>query len=87
MLTTTDESEWKSLAGNKINGQLYFYAYTSAKNSGNVFSGTTSNSLYKGSQKIKNVYVLGYGNVSSFDSLFSNYNPPQYSRNIYYDFN
>lgn len=86
MLTTTDESDWKSLAGNKINGQLYFYAYTTAKDSGTVFSGTTSNSLYKGTRKIKNVYVLGYGNVSSFDTLFSDYNPPKYSRNIYYDY-
>jgi len=34
---------------------------------------------------IDNVYVLGYGYVSSFTTLFSNYSPTSYSRNIYYD--
>lgn len=85
LLTTTSTSEWSSLVGNQLNGQLHFYSYTAAKNSGNVFSGNSSGALCYGSTPIKNVYVLGYGNVSSFSSLFSNYNPKEYSRNIYYD--
>lgn len=87
MLTTTDTSEWKTLVGKTINGQLYFYSYTAAKkNSGLPFSGSSSSSLYCNSSRITNVYVLGYGSVSSFTTLFANYSPTEYSRNIYYDY-
>lgn len=87
MLTTTDTSEWSTLVGNTINGQLYFYSYTAAKNnSGSPFSGSSSSSLYYNSSRITNVYVLGYGSVSSFTTLFANYSPTAYSRNIYYDY-
>ncbi|MCD7836694.1 MAG: cell wall hydrolase [Lachnospiraceae bacterium] len=87
MLTTTDTTEWKALVGNTINGQLYFYSYTIAKNNGgSPFSGTSSSSLYYNSTRITNVYVLGYGSVSSFTTLFADYSPTVYSRNIYYDY-
>ena len=87
MLTTTDTSEWKSLAGDIIDGQLYFYSYTKAKNNGgSPFSGSTSSSLYYNSSRITNVYVVGYGSVNSFSTLFANYSPNAYSRNIYYDY-
>lgn len=87
MLTTTEESEWRSLIGDVLDGQLYFYSYTYAKNNGgNPFSGSTSDSLYYYSSHIKDVYVLGYGEVDSFTLLFTNYRPTAYSRNIYYNY-
>lgn len=87
MLTTTGTTEWETLVGNTINGQLYFYAYTIAKNNGGLpFSGTSSSSLYYNSTQITNVYVLEYGSVSSFTTLFANFSPTAYSRNIYYDY-
>lgn len=86
MLTTTDANEWDILVGNSLKGQLHFYSYTIAKNKGDVFSGTSSESLYYGTKHIKDVYVLGYGTVTSFTTLFNNYNPKAYSRNIYYNF-
>lgn len=48
------------------------------------FSGSSS-SLYYNSSRITDVYVLGYGSVSSFTALFANYSPIAYSRNIYYN--
>lgn len=84
LLTTTSNSEWSTIIGNKINGQLYFYSYTVAK-SNSVFTGTTSSTLKYNGTAIKNVYVLDYGNVTSFSTLFNNYSPINYSRNIYYD--
>lgn len=87
LLTTTEETEWRSVINSTINGQLYFFSYTySQENEGGPFSGTSSGSLYYNSSRITNVYVLGYGYVSSFDTLFANYNPISYSRNIYYDY-
>lgn len=87
LLTTTDTVEWQSLVPSPISGQLYFYSYTTAKNNGgSPFSGASSNSLYYNSKRIKDVYVLGYGAVSSFNTLFNNYSPTQYSRNIYYNY-
>ncbi|MGN0513895.1 MAG: hypothetical protein ACI4GD_06405 [Lachnospiraceae bacterium] len=87
MLTTTDSTEWRTLVPSEIGGQLFFYSYTTAKINGGVpFSGTSSSGLYYNSRRIKNVYVLGYGSVSSFSSLFSQYNPTNYSRNIFYDY-
>lgn len=90
LLTTTSKTEWTSIVGNVINGQLYFYSYTSAKNSydtgSSPFSGTSNSTLkYKG-KEIKNVQVIGYGKVSSFKSLFDSYSPTAYSRNIYYSY-
>jgi YD repeat-containing protein len=84
LLTTTSESEWDIIIGNKINGQLYFYSYTTAQNN-SVFTGMSSSTLKYNGTDINNVYVLGYGYVSSFPTLFNNYNPIEYSRNIYYD--
>lgn len=87
MLTTTDKNEWRALIGDKINGQLFFYSYTYAKNhGGSPFFGANSENLYCGSTHITNVYVLGYGPVDSFDELFNNYSPIDGSRNIYYDY-
>ncbi|NLO10398.1 MAG: cell wall hydrolase [Clostridiales bacterium] len=84
LLTTISESEWDIIIGNKINGQLYFYSYTVAQNN-SVFTGTSSSTLKYNGTDINNVYVLGYGYVTSFPTLFNNYNPIDYSRNIYYD--
>lgn len=90
LLTTNSKSEWTTVIGNKINEQLNFYSYTTARQNyanGNCpFSGTTSSTLKYNGKSIGNVYVLGYGNVSSFSSLFSNYSPTAYSRNIYFDY-
>ena len=91
LLTTTSSSEWNTLVGNPIGNQLFFYSYTTAKiayNNGNsVFTGTTSSTLKYMGSSISSVYVLGYGNVTSFPTLFTNYSPTQYSRNIYYNLN
>lgn len=88
MLTTTSETDWETLIGDIINGQLYFYSYTVAKNAYStespVFSGSYGDLKY-GSVDIDTVYVLGYGYVTSFDHLFQNYEPIVYSRNIYYN--
>lgn len=87
MLTTTDTSEWRTLVGNTISGQLYFYSYTTAKNNGgSPFSGSSSSSLYYNSSRITDVYVLGYGSESSFTTLFADYSLTAYSRNIYYNY-
>lgn len=89
LLTTTSKSEWKDIIGNTINGQLYFYSYTAAQNAANnnkpVYTGTSSNTLKYNGINITNVYVLDYGYVTSFPTLFNNFNPIVYSRNIYYD--
>lgn len=85
MLTTTNVNAWVSIIGSPLNGQLFFYSYTYAKNNnGHPFSGTNADSLYCDSTHIYNVYVIGYGYVSSFTTLFNDYNPTQYSRNIFY---
>ena len=90
LLTTTSKSEWYTIVGDKIDDQLYFYSYSYAKNlynNGNsAFTGTTSSTLKYNGNSIKDVYVLGYGNVTSFNSLFNNYSPVAYSRNIYYNY-
>lgn len=89
LLTTTSETEWRTIVGNPINGQLYFYSYTVAldsfKEGNSIFTGTTSNTLKCEGQSIYNVYVRGYGYVSSFPALFTNLNSTNYSKNIYYD--
>ncbi len=87
MLITTNSSSWNSIIGSTLNGQLNFYSYTIAKNNGgSPFSGTSAGSLYVGTSPINNIYALGYGYVNSFPSLFNNFNPPAYSRDIYYDY-
>lgn len=90
LFTTTSEQEWNTIVGDKLDGQLYFYSYSVAKdkynNNSSVFTGTTSSTLKYNGSSIKNVYVLGYGNVTSFSTLFNNYSPIAYSRNIYYDY-
>lgn len=60
------------------------YIYNPAQNN-SVFTGMSSSTLKYNGTDINNVYVLGYGYVSSFPTLFNNYNPIEYSRNIYYD--
>lgn len=91
MLTSTSTTDWQRLVGNVINGQLYFYSYTTAKNqyvnnpSTCVFKDSGSKLLYN-NKEITTVKVLGYGNVSSFTTLFNNYSPVAYSRNIYYNY-
>ncbi len=86
LLTTTDVSDWRAIANTPINGQLYFYSYTFAcDHNGEPFSGSSSSSLYYDDDRITNVYVMGYGSVSSFNNLFANYNPVRYSRNIFYN--
>lgn len=88
MLTTASETDWETLIGDILDGQLYFYSYSVAKkaySSGSpVFSGSYGDLKY-GSVDIDTVYVLGYGYVTSFDYLFQNYEPVSYSRNIYYN--
>lgn len=84
LLTTTDATKWKNIIGNPINGQLFFYSYTIAQSS-SIFTGSDNALKYKG-KDIKNVQVLGYGFVSSFNTLFQQYNPTPYSRNIYYSY-
>ena len=90
LLTTTSKSEWTSLVSTNITGQLYFYAYTKAKSeyaSGSCpFTGTTSSTLKYGGNLIKDVHVVGYGNVTSFRTLFDSFSPVDYSRNIYYNY-
>lgn len=90
LLTTTSKSEWTSLVSTSITGQLYFYAYTTAKSkyaSGSCpFTGTTSSTLKYSGNLIKNVYVVGYGNVTSFSTLFGSFNPVAYSRNIFFNY-
>lgn len=89
MCTTYDTTDWETIVGNPIGNQLYFYSYTTAKNAYNnnnpVFSGSGSDLKY-GSKDIKNVYVVGYGSVTSFPTLFANYSPTSWSRNIYYNY-
>jgi hypothetical protein len=89
LLTTTSQMEWREIVSDKINGQLYFYSYTTAKSnfntSSSAFTGSTTSTLKYFGTDIKNVYVLGYGNVTSFNSLFNSYSPTAHSRNIYYD--
>lgn len=88
MLTTTNSSDWSALVGDTLNGQLYFYGYSSAKkkydNGTPIFTGSGSSMKYNGIS-ISNVYVLGYGSVDSFPTLFTNFNPGNSSRNIYYN--
>ena len=71
------------------NCRLFFYSYKVAQdgyNEGNcVFSGSGDDLKY-GSIDIKHVYVMGYGIVTSFSDLFTNYYPIDYSRNIYYNY-
>jgi len=90
LLTSLNKTEWTSIVSNPIGNALNFYSYTTAKNkynSGNCpFSGTSSSSLKYEGKLIKEVFVIGYGSVSSFSSLFSQYNPVVYSRNIYYNY-
>lgn len=90
LLTTTSKSEWTSLVSTSITGQSYFYAYTTAKSkyeSGSCpFTGTTSSTLKYGGKLIENVHVVGYGNVTSFRTLFGSFSPVNYSRNIYYNY-
>ncbi len=90
MCTTYDEADWDLIVGNPISYQLCFYAYTTAQDgytAGNcVFSGSGDNMKY-GSKGIKQVYVLGYGTVTSFSDLFTNYSTAYpSSRNIYYNY-
>ena len=89
MCTTYETSDWETIVGNPIGNQLYFYSYTTAKNAYNngspIFSGSGS-SLKYGSNDIKDVYVVGYGSVTSFPNLFTNYSPTSWSRNIYYNY-
>lgn len=82
LLTTTDTTKWKNIVGNPINGQLFFYSYTAAQSS-SIFTGSNDALKYNG-KDINNVQVLGYGFVSSFSTLFQQYNPIRYSRNIFY---
>lgn len=89
LLTTNSRQEWITVIGNKLNGQLFFYAFTNAKNkyeNGTCpFSGTSQNNLKYGTIDIENVYVQGYGYVTSFEDLFTEYSPIESSRNIFYD--
>jgi hypothetical protein len=89
MYTTYSAEEWNTVVSNPIGDHLYFYSYTTAqnayKNNTPVFSGENGNLKYN-SKNITNVYVLGYGIVTSFPTLFSNYTPISYSRNIYYNY-
>lgn len=92
LLTTIDNSEWDILIGNPIGERLNFSSYSYAKNHGNnVFrdNPTTSKMEYCDGgtwKKIKNVYVIGYGNVSSINSMFESSIPHNYSRNVYFDY-
>ena len=90
MYTTHVESEWDQIVGNPIWNQEFFYSFTSAKNAYNagnsVFTGSGDNMKYENTP-IKDVYVLGYGIVTSFSDLFASYSPGAWSRNIYYNYN
>ena len=90
MCTTYDETTWDSIVGNPISNQLCFYAYTNAQEdyiAGDcIFSGSGDSMKY-GSKGIKQVYVLGYGSVTSFSDLFTSYfTDYNNSRNIYYNY-
>lgn len=84
LMTTTDKHHCNALMGNPLNGQIGFYSYSAAKNN-NIFYSSNGNLMY-GGDKITNVFVKGYGYVYSFDALFSTFNPPDDSRNIYYSY-
>lgn len=89
LMTTSSKSDWTANVGTPINGQLYFYSYSYAKQCYGTadcpFSGTTSSTLKYNGKSIKNVYVLDYGNVTSFKTLFNNFSPYLNSRNIFYN--
>lgn len=93
LLTTGSQSEWDTIIKNPIGSRMCFSSYSCARSyGGSVFrdNALTGNIEYcdGGTWKpVKNVYVIGYGAVTSISSLFSSGAvPDNYSRNIYYEY-
>lgn len=93
LLTITNRQEWDALIGNPVGNRLCFSSYSCAKNSGggafrdNALTGNIEYCDGGTWKPVKNVYVIGYGDVSSVNSLFSSaVVPDDYSRNIYYEY-
>lgn len=84
LLSTTNKTHWNRVVGDPITDQLGFFSYSYAKGR-TIFHDSGSKLMYY-SKEIKNVYVVGYGSVKSFGTLFSNYSPTPWSRNIYYNY-
>ncbi|MCM1466747.1 MAG: hypothetical protein NC086_01265 [Alistipes sp.] len=93
MLVTADKAEWDAVTQNPVGNRMCFSSYSCAKAWGDaVFrdNAATGNIEYCDGgvwKPVKNVYVIGYGDVSSIGSLFSSGSvPDNYSRNIYYEY-
>lgn len=93
LLVTADKAEWDAVTGNLIGNRACFSSYSCAKAYGeSVFrdNASTGNIEYCDGgvwKPVKNVYVIGYGTVTSISSLFSSETvPDNYSRNIYYEY-
>ncbi len=93
LLTVNDKSEWDAVIANPVGGRMCFSSYSSAKSFGDaVFRDniSTGNIEYCDGgvwKPVKNVYVIGYGDVVSIGNLFSSASvPDNYSRNIYYEY-
>lgn len=93
LLTVNDKSEWDAVIANPVGSRMCFSSYSSAKSFGDaVFRDnvSTGNIEYCDGgvwKPVKNVYVIGYGDVASIGNLFLNaVVPDNYSRNIYYEY-
>lgn len=93
LLTITDKAEWDAVIGNPVGSRMCFASYSSARSFGDaVFrdNASTGDIEYCDGgvwKPVKNVYVIGYGDVTSIGALFSGTAvPDNYSRNIYYEY-
>lgn len=93
LLTADSKPEWEAAVENPIGDRLCFSSYSCAKNCGETMfrdNAATGNIEYCDGgvwKPVKNVYVIGYGNVSGVGSLFSSEAvPDNYSRNIFYEY-
>lgn len=93
LLTVTDKAEWDAAIGNPVGGRMCFSSYSCARSFGDaVFrdNASTGNIEYCDGglwKPVKNVYVIGYGDVTSIRDLFAGAQvPDNYSRNIYYEY-
>lgn len=83
--TTLNKSDWNSLGIPPVGmeNQVYFTAWSNLNN----FS-CSNGVMYSGKYKVYNVYVVGYGNITTSSDISKVYNTYNKSiRNIYYDTN
>lgn len=83
--TTLNKSDWNSLGIPPVGmqNQIYFTAWSNLNN----FS-CSNGVMYSGKYKVYNVYVVGYGNITTSADISKVYNTYNKSiRNIYYDTN